>query len=174
MYTLIMNPTSGHGAAVNKLPAIEAMLTERSLEYQVKCAQTPEEATILARQAAQEAVEGVIAVGGDGTLFQIANGLAGSDVPMLFVSCGTGNDFVKALTPYTKQDFLQIENYLEPSFEHCDVLKVEDEYSLNTVSIGFDVKVAAGVDAFRKLPFSNNTIPYVLSFVLTILKKSRM
>ena len=76
---------------------IESVLRERSLEYTIERAARPMDAARIARAAAAGQSQGIIAVGGDGTLFEIINGMIGSDVPLLFVSCGTGNDFVRTL-----------------------------------------------------------------------------
>ena len=59
MYTLIINPESGQGAALANLPAVLAVLDERKLEYQLCKADSPEEATEYARRACAEKSEGV-------------------------------------------------------------------------------------------------------------------
>jgi len=149
VYTLILNPTSGRGMGMKTLPEIEAVLQKRGIVYQVKCAQDPEEATLLARQAVSEAAEGVIAMGGDGTLFQIVNGLAGSGVPMLFVSCGTGNDFVKSIhLPKDPVEALKLQ--LDSSISRIDVGSMNDCRFLNVSGTGFDVDVLRHVEKYKE------------------------
>lgn len=148
MYTLILNPTSGKGSALKRLPEIEALLKERGIAYQVKKAETPEEATLFACEAAAELAEGVIAVGGDGTLFQVVNGLAGSSVPMLFVSCGTGNDFVKSLKlPKDPVEALGVQ--LDAPLSRIDVGRMNDIFFLNVSGTGFDVDVLRHVEKYK-------------------------
>lgn len=160
VYTLILNPTSGGGTSINRVPEIEALLQKRSLSYQLKRAQTPEEATEFARQAALEGAEGVIAIGGDGTLFQIANGLAGSDVPMLFASCGTGNDFIKAI--HLPKDPLQaLEIQLDCPRSKIDLGRVNEYYFLNVSGTGFDVDVLRHVEKYKNQ--RSGLLPYVLA-----------
>ena len=74
MYTLIVNPTSGRGVALKRLREIEEILKQRSLEYRIEQASKPMDAARIAREAAAHRPEGIIAVGGDGTLFEIING----------------------------------------------------------------------------------------------------
>ena len=97
MYIMILNPNSGRGLALKKLPEIEAILHQHGIEYRIEREHSSGETSEVVRRAVSERPEGIIAVGGDGTLFEVVNGMAGSDVPLIFVSCGTGNDFVRSL-----------------------------------------------------------------------------
>lgn len=160
MYTLILNPTSGRGMAMKMLPSIEDLLIQRGIDYQIKCAQNPEEATRFALQTASEPSEGVIALGGDGTLFQIANGLAGSSVPMLFVSCGTGNDFVKSIN-LPKDPIEALKQQLDAPVSHIDIGSMNDCYFLNVSGTGFDVDVLRHVEKYKQK--YTGLLPYVLA-----------
>lgn len=140
MYTLIINPTSGQGAALANLPAITAVLDERGIAYQVRQAMSPDQATEYARIACAEHSEGVIAIGGDGTLFQIVNGMNRSDVPMIFIPCGTGNDFIKSLKlPLDPVEALKLQ--LDAPISQIDVGRMNDIRFLNVSGTGFDVDV---------------------------------
>ena len=97
MYALIINPISGNGRGKRELPRVEALLRRESVPYRTFVAESAVEARTYARQAVEENMAGVIAVGGDGTLFEVINGLAGSELTLLFACCGTGNDFIKTL-----------------------------------------------------------------------------
>ena len=148
MYTILLNPESGRGAALRLLADVEAVLRRRQLEYQVICAETPEDATRIARRQASEAVQGVIVLGGDGTLFQVVNGMAFSDVPLLFVPCGTGNDFVKVLN-LPKDAAAALELQLDAPVTRIDVGRMNDTCFLNVSGTGFDVDVLRFVDRYK-------------------------
>lgn len=149
MYTLIINPESGQGAALSNLPAILTVLDERKLKYRVQQAKTPEEATAYARRACAENVEGVIAIGGDGTLFQIVNGMDNSKVPMIFVPCGTGNDFIKSLNlPPDPAEALKVQ--LDAPVSQIDVGKMNDIRFLNVSGTGFDVDVLRFAEKYKQ------------------------
>lgn len=148
MYTLILNPTAGQGAALARLPEIESLLQQRKLEYQVIKAATRADSTLIAKKAAEEHHEGVIAIGGDGSLFAVVNGMAGSDVPLLFVPCGTGNDFVRSLNlPKDPVDALRLQ--LDTPLNRIDVGRMNDIHFLNISGTGFDVDVLREADRYK-------------------------
>ena len=148
MYTLIVNPTSGRGAAMKQLAKIESVLRERSLEYTIERAAKPMDAARIARAATAGQPQGVIAVGGDGTLFEIINGMIGSDVPLLFVSCGTGNDFVRTLK-LPKDPVEALKCQLDAPTGRIDVGKMNDFYFLNVAGTGFDVDVLRNAEKYK-------------------------
>ena len=148
MYTIIINPTSGGGEALKRLPEIEALLKEKGLNYCKKIAETPEMATEFARLATQDGSEGVIAVGGDGTLSRIVNGLAHSATPLIFAACGTGNDFVKSLE-LPKDLIKALDCQLEAPAKMIDIGKVNDIYFLNVSGTGFDVDVLRQAEKYK-------------------------
>lgn len=148
MYVLIVNPTSGQGAATKRLPEIEEMLRQRKLAYNIEMASKPLDAMQIARAAAAQQPEGIIAVGGDGTLFEIINGMVGSDVPLLFVSCGTGNDFVRTLK-LPKDPVEALRQQLDAPLSRIDVGKMNDLYFLNVSGTGFDVEVLRNAEKYK-------------------------
>ena len=89
--------------------------------------------------------------GGDGTLHEVINGCAEKEnVTISVIPIGTGNDFVKYFEGLKREDFLNLANYSDPEYMDCDLIKVNGEYSINTVSFGFDVEVARQVNALKK------------------------
>lgn len=149
LYTLIINPESGQGAALASLPGVISVLEERRLDYCVCKAQSPEQATEYARKACAEKAEGVIAIGGDGTLFQIVNGMDRSDVPMIFIPCGTGNDFIKSLNlPAEPLEALRVQ--LDAPVSQIDVGRMNDIRFLNVSGTGFDVDVLRYAEKYKR------------------------
>jgi len=148
MYILILNPTAGQGTALKRLPEIEAVFMERGLAYRVVESPNRADATLTARKAAEDGVDGVVAIGGDGSLFAVVNGLAGSDVPLIFVPCGTGNDFVRCLNlPKDPVDALR--HQLNMPVTSIDLGKMNDVYFLNVAGTGFDVDVLRVVEKYK-------------------------
>ena len=148
MYTILLNPESGRGAALRILADVEDLLRRKNLDYQVLRAETPEDATRIAREQSVTGAEGLIALGGDGTLFRVVNGLAESDLPLLFVPCGTGNDFVRALN-LSKDPIAALELQLDAPVSRIDVGCMNGTYFLNVSGTGFDVDVLRFADRYK-------------------------
>lgn len=148
MYIMILNPTSGRGLALEKLPAVEEVLHQHGIEYRIEKDHQENETVEVVRRAVAEQPEGIIAMGGDGTLFRVANGMAGSDIPLLFVSCGTGNDFVRMLNlPEDPAEALEAQ--LKSSVSRIDVGRMNETCFLNVSGTGFDVDVLRLVDGYK-------------------------
>lgn len=92
---VILNPNAGSASAIE---ALEEGLSELG-EVSIARTAAQGDASSLARQAAQEGFETIISAGGDGTLHEVVNGLAGvRNPPRLGVlPLGTGNDFARTL-----------------------------------------------------------------------------
>ena len=99
---LIVNPRAGSGRAAQRLPQIERALASHGIDYEKSLTQRPGDATRLAREAASRGVDTIAAVGGDGTINEIAqayldtegNPIAGP--PLALIPAGTGGDFRKS------------------------------------------------------------------------------
>ena len=149
MYILIANPTSGRGLALKILPRVEAEFARRGLDFRVERTAGSEQTVRFARAAAAERPEGIVAIGGDGTFFDVVNGLAGSDVPLLFVPCGTGNDFVKCL-PLPKEPLAALRAQLDAPVSRIDLGRMNETCFLNVSGTGFDVEVLRLVDRHKE------------------------
>jgi YegS/Rv2252/BmrU family lipid kinase len=96
---LIYNPTSGrrqHRRFV-EVELAARMLKEAGIRTELAPTQGPNAATDIARLAVEQRRGMVIACGGDGTVNEVVNGLAGSDVPMALLPAGTANILAKEL-----------------------------------------------------------------------------
>lgn len=88
----ILNPTSGRNRRRPTLPAdLRAFIAARSLDATVVLTEGPGHATVLAREAAQAGCTRVVAVGGDGTMNEVAQALIHSPAALALVPCGSGN-----------------------------------------------------------------------------------
>lgn len=88
---VLLNPNAGHDDPVRLRRALGGAFAARRASVDLVDTQYAGHATVLARQAAQLGYRAVCAVGGDGTLAEVATGLAGSNVPMALIPRGTGN-----------------------------------------------------------------------------------
>jgi diacylglycerol kinase (ATP) len=113
---LIANPNAGRGAVSRALPRVERVLTEKNLAYRVVRTTHPGHATEVARQALSDGERYLVAVGGDGTVHEVVNGMVcdggpvAADAVLGVVAAGSGCDFVRSfgLPPDAEQAAAQL------------------------------------------------------------------
>ncbi len=94
---IIYNPLAGPGNLAATMEQIAARWQQGAWEVLLQPTNAPGHATMLAAQAADAGFLLVLAAGGDGTLGEVVNGLAGSDTIMGILPAGTANSFAREL-----------------------------------------------------------------------------
>jgi len=98
---VIANPRSGRGRVAQELPELERQLISRKLGYRIVQTEGPGHATDIAREALLGGERFLVAVGGDGTVQEVVNGMVEDDRPLAegsvlgVVAAGSGCDFVR-------------------------------------------------------------------------------
>jgi diacylglycerol kinase (ATP) len=88
----IFNPNSGHNRRRPGLfTALREFVAAHRLDADVATTEGPGHATMLAREAVLAGFERVVAVGGDGTMNEVAQALIGTPTALALVPCGSGN-----------------------------------------------------------------------------------
>jgi diacylglycerol kinase (ATP) len=146
----IVNPAAGKGKAKEITPRIEKLCKDYNVKYEIKYTTKPHEATIIAKSGIEACYERIVAVGGDGTLNEVVNGIAGSDVALGIIPAGSGNDFIKSITSSKNIDEI-ILNSIHGEIRQVDLAKCNDRYFINVGSVGFDAEVAARASVTKKL-----------------------
>jgi YegS/Rv2252/BmrU family lipid kinase len=99
---LIANPNAGRGAVSKALPRVESVLRNTNLAYRIVRTTHPGHATEAARQALSDGERYLVAVGGDGTVHEVVNGMVrdggpvAADAVLGVVAAGSGCDFVRS------------------------------------------------------------------------------
>ncbi|MDQ2688180.1 MAG: acylglycerol kinase family protein, partial [Armatimonadota bacterium] len=95
---LVINPTAGRGEAGKRVREIAQRLRQYGLMQPTwHYTQGRGDGERLARAAVEAGAKLVVAVGGDGTLHEVMNGVLGSEATLGLIPFGTGNDFARAL-----------------------------------------------------------------------------
>ncbi len=153
---LIVNPAAGRGHAVRVAQDACAILRGLGVPFDVVRTSGPEEAIRLAEEAALEERQPVVAVGGDGTVHEVLNGLVrahdnGGPVGTLgVIPAGSGNDFERMLR---LPDGLEgaCARLAEGKTHLIDVGRVNGRYFANGLGIGFDALVNIASRRHRRL-----------------------
>jgi YegS/Rv2252/BmrU family lipid kinase len=176
-YLAIVNPAAGGGRSRKMLgPALERL---RAGGIAVEVAETKGamDAARIAREAYERGQRKFIAVGGDGTSYEVVNGLfpeaGGGDRPTLgFLPLGTGNSFLRDFSNRGVEH--AIESLLAGRTQGCDVLRLRHRagviYYINLLSVGFPADVAT----LRARRFSGHgELGYVISIFLGLARLHR-
>ncbi len=169
-HIFIVNPAAGKSdrtAEYRKM--IEAAFAPRGLSYELLVSGAPGECRTLARQAAQSGEEvRLYACGGDGTLNEVVNGVVGYDnAAGTHFPGGSGNDTIKIFDDPAA--FTSIERLLDAEEARFDLIRCNDSYALNVLSIGFDARVGTDIARFKRLPLVSGKGAYILSIFSNML-----
>lgn len=162
-FMIIVNPFAGAEHARKIWPKIEVQLKEQKVNYKAVMTKHPGHGVQLARNfALQHKLDQswvVVAVGGDGTLHEVLNGLhqgGGDQIPLGYIPAGSGNDFARGIKLPT-QSMAALQQLLEvQSPTNLDVgvyknrLDSHETLFTNNVGIGFDASVVHAANDGQK------------------------
>ncbi len=139
MLRVIYNPVAGP-KVVNKIDRIRVVLTRRGIPHEIVKTVKAGHATRLAREAVLDGATAVVAVGGDGTVNEVANGLAGTETRLCVVPHGTGNVFAaEAGLPSTPEACVDL--LFNGKTADIPLARAGDRYFVLLASAGFDAEV---------------------------------
>ena len=137
----IVNPISGTKSKSRLTKLIRESLDLQQYAPTVVVTEYAGHATQLAQQFALQDYYAVVAVGGDGTINEVASGLIGSETALGIVPNGSGNGFARHLDISTRMNrAIEMLNSSEPIF--VDYGMVNEKPFFSTCGVGFDAVVA--------------------------------
>jgi YegS/Rv2252/BmrU family lipid kinase len=170
-HLFIINPAAGSRNRTDDYSeVIHKLCREKGLDYDVRVSTAPGECTRFAREAAETGKEyRIYACGGDGTLNEVVQGAAGHDnVAVTVYSGGSGNDFVKLFDD--PQAFFDLERLLDAEEATFDLIRCNDDISLNICSVGLDARIGTDVSNYKRLPLLTGFRAYAASTVVNVVK----
>ena len=181
---LIVNPVSANGRLARYWPRLARQLEEAGLSFTFTFTERPKHATELARAARARGERIVVAVGGDGTVHEVVNGLVDEETlrtppealpwTLGVIPFGTGTDFVRTVgIPRYPQG--AIARLREGTRRSIDLIHVAYQargeprtcYSANVVGLGFDAAVVERVNRSSKA--LGGTLPFLTSVLTQLL-----
>ena len=169
-HVFIVNPAAGKFDRTEGYRAmIAAAFQPRGLTYELLVSKAPGDCRSLARQAAESGEEvRIYACGGDGTLNEVVNGVVGFDnAAVTHFPGGSGNDSIKVFS--NPAAFASIDRLLDAEEARFDLIRCNDTYALNVLSIGFDARVGTDIARFKRLPLVTGKGAYILSILSNML-----
>ena len=170
-HLFIINPAAGSRNRTDDYSeVIHKLCREKGLSYDIRVSTAAGECTRFAREAAESGKEyRIYACGGDGTLNEVVQGAAGHDnVAVTVFSGGSGNDFVKLFDD--PKAFFDLERLLDAEEASFDLIRCNDDYSLNICSVGLDARIGTDVSNYKRLPLLHGFRAYAASTVVNVIK----
>jgi len=175
---VIVNPVAGAYSTRRKWPIISRLLKHIGLSFDFQYTEGVGHAIELARAAASDGYQYLVAVGGDGTVNEVANGIlhstAATKTALGIISTGTGSDFIRSVG--IPRDFPSACSALTSSrrlsidvgvVEYQSKGKTLQRFFVNGAGVGFDATV---VEKTERLPkYFGGTVPYLAGVVRALL-----
>jgi diacylglycerol kinase (ATP) len=176
-YLAIVNPAAGGGRSRKMLGSVLERLRAGGVAVDVAETQGSRDATRIVREAYGRGQRQFIAVGGDGTSYEVVNGLfpeasAGERPTLGFLPLGTGNSFLRDFSDRGVEHAM--ESLIAGRTRGCDVLRLRYRggviHYINLLSVGFPADVAT----LRARSFSGHgELGYIISILLGLARFNR-
>lgn len=159
----IINPKSGTDKKLFVRQIIGKKIDVSKFSYQVRYTEYAGHAEVLAREAVEKGTDIVVAVGGDGTVNEVARALIHTQTALGIIPCGSGNGLARHLQlPMDPEGAIQMIN------EAC--IKSLDYGTMN--NLPFFCTCGMGFDAFVSMKFANSGKRGLLSYIENTLRET--
>lgn len=149
-HLFIINPAAGRGRTQKILSSLKTLLQTENIPYEFRFTLKPGEATELAKQAIAQGYKRIVAVGGDGTTHEVANGMVGSSAVLGIIPAGGGNDFPKAVgVPLGLRE--AVRTLASGRRRRVDAGLLNNRYFINGLGIGLDGAVSHRYQQMKRL-----------------------
>lgn len=170
-HLFIINPAAGsRNQTEDYRRKIAQACEKRGLDYSIRVSGAPGRCCKIAREAAESGkAYRIYACGGDGTLNEVVCGAAGFDnVAVTVFSGGSGNDFARMFSD--ADAFKNLERLLDAEEVTFDLIRCNDDYSLNICSVGLDARIGHDVANYKRIPLLSGFRAYAVSTVVNVVR----
>lgn len=165
MFLLLANPTSGAGQGRNVIADVIKELKAREISFSDISGSSYESAVLNLRSSLKRTnPEAVIVVGGDGMVHLAIQELAGTEVPLILIPAGTGNDFARTMNLDLDLPVASLSYALTHQPTSIDLGRVNGRYFAEILSTGFDSMVNERANRMR----IRSKIKYDLAMLLEL------
>lgn len=170
---VLINPVAGKGKAIESLPKIKEFFEPYSedIDLIIKVSKCKNDLTLLTKECIENGIYDFLALGGDGTLFEIINGIPCDDkildkVGIGLLPLGSGNDFVKSFKSRHSMNMI-LQNVLDNKKIKVDCGRVNDYKFINSCTFGIDGPIIQKTDQLKDK--INGKAAYMMSTISTAL-----
>lgn len=183
-YYFIVNKWAGAHHSAQTWERLHQLLVQNAVNFERVVTKYPQHATQLAQEFADLHPQGwvIVAIGGDGTLLEVLNGVRRSKntVPIGYIPAGSGNDFARAVgiasDPYTAlQQLIQTTAPITLDIgAYQNQANQLTQYFTNNIGIGFDARVVYEANQGQKVKLSKwhlESMAYVSALLKTLMRQ---
>lgn len=165
MIDLIINPHASRGKARKKAAKVVKILEEKNVEFTAHYTTRAKEAIEIAKKLSDEGATDIIALGGDGTVNEVLNGINPETVRLGIIPTGTGNDFVSAAKIPTDVK-KAVDIILNGDAKSTDYMVCGGIRGINAIGTGIDVDV---LKRYAKAKVFKGKIAYVFALISSLI-----
>lgn len=162
----IINPIAGKNRKKDITPLIKQELKNTDIEYSIKYTEGVKDAERITKKYLDDDYGVVVAVGGDGTVREVASGLVSKSKGILgVIPMGTGNDLARTLgIPLDIKE--AIKRIIKKEVKQIDIGDSKNNIFLNVASIGFDAEIVENTKIFKG--FLKGKAAYTMGILRTL------
>lgn len=174
-HIFVLNPVAGKGKAEKVLlPKIIDAAKAAGIDYEIHRTINVGEATTYVRAKCEEEPGETLrfyAVGGDGTISEVVNGLYGfPNAEMAVIPAGSGNDFCRMFGPH--KEFLNLTGQFEGKAHPVDLIRYNGRLSVNMLNIGLDCAAAEKMAYYKENTVLGGTAAYIAGLLNVVVKNA--
>lgn len=162
----VLNPVAGRGNSLKILPKVNESLESEGVQYEILRTKYPGHGAELARKL-EKSGDIIGAIGGDGTVREVINGVQSPETPIGIIPAGMGNDFARSLGIPSKAS-KATQNLLEFNTSRVD-LGSERGKLFNVMGVGFPAEVVGTINRYKN-GFVKGSVIYLLGLLHSLTK----
>ena len=165
MINIIVNPKANGKKAAKIAKKVDKYLTGKGVEHAFFYTDAPRHAIKLAEELSKTS-DTIVALGGDGTINEVLNGLDTEKVKFGIIPSGSGNDFIAA-AGIPQKPIEAVDLILSGEAKPTDYMVCGGVRGLNIIGTGIDVDI---LKRCKKSKILRGKLQYVISLVISLIK----
>lgn len=164
MINIIVNPKANGKKAAKIAKKVDKYLTEKGVEHAFFYTEAPKHAIKLSEELSKTS-DTIVALGGDGTINEVLNGLDTEKVKFGIIPSGSGNDFIAA-AGIPKDPIEATDLILKGEAKPTDYMVCGGVRGLNIIGTGIDVDI---LNRCKKSKILRGKLQYVISLIISLI-----
>jgi YegS/Rv2252/BmrU family lipid kinase len=173
-WLVIVNPNAGHGKGKKDWQKIADLLEKHGIEFTSQFTVTRRHAIVLVQEGITNGYRKIIAVGGDGTMNEVVNGVftqlvcPTTDITLAMITVGTGNDWGKLFgIPVHYENAIQLIKEFKVRLQDAGIVHYyhgtarERRYFINIAGLGFDAVVVSRTNIQKDKGYKGKAIYFI-------------